>query len=506
MPRLLTAMAALLLSTVVSSHAIAQSAETRCAAPPATAGGPINVHSRYVETHLQPPVIKPGDRPFSLSERMRRFDVPGLSVAVIHKGKLAWARGWGVRDVTSCAPVTPNTAFQAASISKVVSAMLALRLVEQGRIGLDRNINEALRSWQLPKDDTLAPRGVTLRELLSHTAGLGVHGFDHCYLPGAVLPTTVQILDGVPPADNQPVRSMLPAGAQFEYSGGGYVVAQLALSDVSGLSFADLAQREVLGPLGMTRSAFAMPPSAALRTDMAFGSARGKPLPGGFGVCPQLAPAGLWTSASDLARLLIDLQASAAGRTGHRLSPAMTQLMMTPVKDNWGLGLALYRDGVPRFGHDGVNPGFESFMAAYVGKGDGIVVLTNGGDGRRLTNEVVRAVAADYGWPDIAAPAIEGKTLSLAELSRAAGRFEGSGLHTDLDARAEGLFARFVGAPASAAERLIALSPTRFRSESLGITVEFAPDFSSFTFIDGAPPMKVIRTQAAPPAARAEGS
>jgi len=378
-----------------------------------------------------------------------------------------------------------------------VTAVIALRLVEQGKIGLDRNINEALRSWQLPRDAKLAPEGVTLRQLLSHTAGLGVHGFDQGFQPGAPLPTTVQILDGLPPANSQPVRSILPAGARFQYSGGGYMVTQLALSDVSGLSFPDLAQREVLGPLGMTRSAFAMPPSPAIRADMAFGSAYGKPIPGNYVLVPQLAAGGLWASAGDLARLLIDLQASGAGEKGHRLSPAMTSEMMTPVKDNWGLGLALYRDGVPRFGHDGVNPGFESFMAAYVGKGEGIVVLTNGGDGRRLMNEVVRAVAADYGWPDIATAATEEQTLSPAQLAKAAGRFEGAGLNIDLEVRPEGLFARFVDAPASAAEHLIALSPTRFRSESLGITVEFAPDFSSFTFIDGGPPMKVVRYAAA---------
>lgn len=501
MPHARMIFCALLLSTAACSPAMAQSAPTPCAAPTLAAGGPSNAHTRNVETNLRPPVIKPGDQPLTLAEEMRRYAVPGISVAVFHHGRIAWARGWGVRDLTSCAPVTPNTAFQAASISKVVTAVIALRLVGQGKIGLDRNINDSLRSWQLPMDEKLAPNGVTLRELLSHTAGLNVHGFDHGYQPGAPLPTAVQILEG---AGGTPVRSILPAGAQFEYSGGGYMVAQLALTDVSGMSFAALAQREVLGPLGMTRSAFAMPPSPAIRADMAFGSAWGKPMPGNYDVLPQLAPAGLWTTAGDLARLLIDLQASASGKKGHRLSPAMTRVMMTPVKDNWGLGLALYRDGVPRFGHDGVNPGFESFMVSYVGKGDGIVVMTNGGDGRRLTNEVVRAVAADYGWPDIVAPATEEKTLSFAQLSRAAGRFAGSGLNVDLEARPDGLFARFVGAPASASERLVALSSTRFRSESLGVTVEFAPDFSSFTFIDGAPPMKVMRTRAAPPTARAD--
>jgi CubicO group peptidase (beta-lactamase class C family) len=484
------------LAGILAAPAFAQPGN--CPAPDVSAGGPSNAHTRYVETHLQPPVIKPGDKPFSLSERMRYYDVPGISVAVIHNGKLEWARGWGVRDIASCAPVTPETAFQAASISKVATALLALRLVEQGKISLDRNINDALHSWKLPVDPKLAPNGVTLRQLLSHTAGLGVHG-SNGYLPGDPLPTPVQILDGAPPANSPPVRSELPAGAQFEYSGGGYVLTQVALSDVTGVPFPELEQREVLRPLGMAHSAFDQPPSAAIKANMAFGHENGRLIEGNYLVAPELGPAGLWSTAGDLARMLIDIQAAAAGKTGHLLSPAMARQMLTPVKDNWGLGVALYPDGVPRFGHDGVNKGFLSFMSAYIGKGDGVVILTNGGDGHRLMNEVVRAISADYGWTDFAAPATEEKTLSLAQLNKAAGRFVGGGLNVVLEARPDGLYAN-AGAPV--AERLIALSPRRFRAESLPVTVEFSPDFSSCTMIDGAPPMKLVRVEPAPPMAK----
>jgi CubicO group peptidase (beta-lactamase class C family) len=486
----------MLVASMVAMPVLAQPG--RCPAPDEAAGGPSNAHTRYVETKLQPAVIKPGDKPFTLAERMREYDVPGISIAVIHDGKIDWARGWGVRDTVSCAPVTPDTAFQAASVSKVATAMLALRLVEQGKIGLDQDINNALHSWKLPGDATLAPHGVSLRQLLSHTAGLSVHGFAG-YAPGAPLPTPVQILDGAPPANSPPVRSVLPAGAQFEYSGGGYVLTQLALSDASGMPFEKLVQREVLGPLGMTRSAFAQPPSPAIRANMALGHVNGAPIPGKYHVYPELGPAGLWTSAGDLAQLLMDLQASAAGKKGHRLSPDMTRAMLTPVKDNWGLGVALYTEGVARFGHDGVNEGFQSFMIAYVDKGEGIVALTNGGQGRRLMDDVVRAIATDYGWRDIAAPAAAEKTLSLAELSKAAGRFKGGGLDVLIEARPDGLYAN-AGAPVP--ERLLTLSPRRFRSESMGVTVEFAPDFSSLTLIEGGPPMKLVRTGPAPSAAK----
>jgi CubicO group peptidase (beta-lactamase class C family) len=458
-----------------------------CPATDESAGGPSNAHTHHIETHLQPAVIKQGDKPFTLAERMQQYGVPGISVAVIHNGKIDWARGWGVRDTVGCAPVTPDTAFQSASISKVPTAVLALRLVEQGKIGLDANINDALKSWQLPRDPKLAPNGVTLRQLLSHTAGLGMHGFSG-YAPGDKLPTPVQLLDGVPPANTGPVRSILPAGAQFEYSGGGYVITQVALSDVTGVPFDELEQREILRPLGMTRSSYTQPPSEAIRTNIAFGHENGSPIPGNYEVLPEEAPAGLWTTASDLARLLMDIQASAAGKKGHLLSPAMARQMLTPVKDNWGLGVFLFENGAPRFGHDGVNRGFQSFMVAYTGKGEGIVALTNGGDGRRLMEEVVRAAATDYGWPEISAPATEEKTLTQAQLSKANGRYVGGGLDAKVEAGPDGLYAD-AGRP----ERLIALSPRRFRVESLGITVEFAPDFSSIAIVEGGPPMKLLR-------------
>jgi CubicO group peptidase (beta-lactamase class C family) len=492
----LTAMLVLLAGTAAAGPAMAQVSPLPCPMPNRDAGGRSNIHTRAVEINLSSPVRAPGGGPSSLAARMRLYGVPGISVAVIHRGRIDWARGWGVRDTASCAPVTPETAFQAASISKVATAIVALRIVEQHKLSLDSDINLSLRTWHLPSDSLLAPQGVTLRQLLSHTAGLGVHGFAG-YPPGAPLPTTTQILGGVVPANSMAVRSVLPAGAQFQYSGGGYVLTQLALQDATGLPFAELVQRELLGPLHMTRSAFAQPPSANILADIAFGHVAGRPVPRNYHVYPELAPAGLWTSAGDLARMLIDLQASAAGRRGHRLSPAMARAMLTPVKDNWGLGVELYTTTPKRFGHDGVNEGFQSFMIAYAGKGEGVVALTNGGQGRRLMDEVVRAVATDYGWTDIAPPAVPEKRLPLAILAKAAGRFEGGGLSVRLEARPDGLFAD-AGSPSP--ERLAALSPTRFFSNALGVVIAFEADYASFTIVEGGPPMRLVRSTAAPSA------
>lgn len=464
-------------------------------------GGPVDARVRTVMANLRRPVLEPGERPSTLIERMRVHGVPGVSVAVIHGGRIAWARGWGVRDAASCAPVTPNTVFQAASISKVVTAILALRLVEQGKIALGADINTALRSWHLPPDTKLAPQGVTLRQLLSHTAGLSVHGFPG-YVSGTPLPDTVKILDGKPPANSEPVRSILPAGGQWRYSGGGYVVAQLALSGVSGLSFAELADREILRPLGMTRSSFSLASAPAIGNDLAFGHANGQPIAGNYHVYPELGPAGLWTTASDLARLLIDVQASAAGRPGHRLSPRMTATMLTPVRDNWGLGPVLYTDGAKRFGHDGLNEGYQSSMLAYADRGEGIVILTNGGQGRRLMDEIVRAVATEYGWSEIAAPAAMEQHLSADALSNRTGRFEGGGLSVSFEARDDGLYAH-TGGPAP--ERLIALPGDRFFASGMGIVIRFAAGSDHFDIIEGGPPIRFER-QLAPKSSEAPTS
>jgi CubicO group peptidase (beta-lactamase class C family) len=277
------------------------------------------------------------------------------------------------------------------------------------------------------------------------------------------------------------------------------VIAQLAMSDATGMPFEELAQRELLQPLGMTRSAYAQPPSQAIRADMALAHERLAPIPGGYHVYPELGPAGLWTTAGDLARLMIDVQASAAGRSGHRLSPAMTRQMLTPVQGNWGIGPGLQNDGARRFGHDGLNEGFMSFMVAYVDRGEGVVVLTNGGQGRRLIDEVVRAIATDYGWKDIALPTVAEQALTSAEMERVAGRFEGGGLSVTIEARPEGLFAT-TGGPQP--ERLAPLSATRFHAGERGIVVQFAPDYASFDIVEGGPPLKFTRSTPPTPAPR----
>jgi CubicO group peptidase (beta-lactamase class C family) len=489
---------------LASSAAFARQAAPQCAFPAAALGGTVNAHTRFVENKLLPAVLAPGAKPLALEERMRAYAVPGVSVAVVRDGRLEWARGWGVRDVNSCAPVTPETDFQAASISKVVTALTALRLVEQGKLGLDDDINRTLTSWKLARDEKLAPGSVTLRELLSHTAGLNVWGFPG-YQVGARVPSAVQVLNGEAPAVTEAVKVVLPVGQQWQYSGGGYVITQVALGDVTGVPFDQLAQREVLGPLGMHRSAYVQPPSTAILGNVALGHVGGKVVAGGYHVYPELGPAGLWTTPSDLARLLMGIQASAKGSSSRLLSPAMTAQMLTPVKQNWGLGAMLHGAGEDRrFGHDGVNEGFEATMVAHVEKGNGVVVMTNGAGGKRLADEIVRAVSIDYGWNGLVDKAIVEARLPPDALARLAGRYESNGAAVILDIRDAHLFVQS-GGPTQ--EPLIALTPERFKTEYSGITVEFqrAPDGrgSAFKILEGWAPLTFVRTADAAP--RQEG-
>lgn len=447
-----------------------------------------------VDSGLLPRVIVHASAPSTVAQRMTHYGVPGVSVAVIHDGKLAWTQTWGVRDLDTCERVTDTTVFQAASISKAVTAVVTLRLVGQGKLDLDADMNDYLGDWKLPATSALEPAFVTPRQLLSHGAGMTVHGFPG-YAEGAALPTLEQILDGKGPANSPAVRMELTPGKQFRYSGGGYLVLQSALEHVSGQPLAALAQKEVFAPLGMRHSSFALPLPAALAQDLASAHVSAKVLAGRFHRYPETAAAGLWTTAGDLARLLIDLKAALAGTAGHRLSPALAQQMLKPEQADWGLGVALNGSGAARrFGHDGSNEGYESTMTAYVESGEGVVVLTNARGGKQLADEIVRAVAHAYGWSDLKPREVSAIAVPATSLATLPGYYEAGGLSVWIERDGEQLTARVGGVDS---EPLLALSPTRFIAVEHDTTIEFgdhpAGGAKGFQIVDGGPPLFLER-------------
>ncbi|MEG0040391.1 MAG: serine hydrolase domain-containing protein [Massilia sp.] len=330
--------------------------------------------------------------PLTLIDEMKRLNVPGVSVAVIKDGKVAWTRGYGVAW-TGGPAVTPQTLFQAASLSKPVSAMAALRMVEQGKLALDAGIDQALTSWTLPKGDGTP----SLRQLLSHTGGMSVSGFPG-YAAGKTVPTLQQVLDGAGPANTKAIRVSAAPGSAFRYSGGGYTVVQQAMIDRAGQPFDAILRELVLAPLGMTASTYAQPLPPALAPNAARPhDENGKPFPGGAYTYPEQAAAGLWTTPHDLARFAIAIQQGAAGATSGVLTPAMTRTMLQPVKNDYALGLQIQEQGMG-FSHGGSNQGFKAVFYAAVADGSGAVILTNGDNGIDVAAGLMRAIAYEYQW------------------------------------------------------------------------------------------------------------
>jgi CubicO group peptidase (beta-lactamase class C family) len=348
-----------------------------------------------------------GFDPFTLDQVMKRFRVPGVSVAVIKDFKIHWAKAYGLADVEANVPADANTLFQAASISKPVAAMAALTLVQEGRFSLDADVNSLLKSWRVPVTEVNRDRPVTPRSLMSHTSGaddgFGFPGYD----PSAPRPTVVQILEGQPPSNVGKVVFVRPPFTGQKYSGGGIELMQLVLTDLTGKPFADLLRERVLGPLEMTSSTFEQPPTGALadRTARAHDGS-GKAMGPKWHVYPEQAAAGLWTTPSDLARFAIEVQRAIQGPKGKVLTQATAREMIAPTGVGpFAVGFVIDKKNEGwYFNHSGGNWGFRCDLQAHVRKGYGVVIMTNGDNGGPVIAEIEARVAAAYGWDTLDKP------------------------------------------------------------------------------------------------------
>jgi CubicO group peptidase (beta-lactamase class C family) len=369
---------------------------------------PIADRAGNVEKQLTPRLRIDGQPAvqWTIDDRQALHKVPAVSVAVINDGKIEWAKGYG-------AGISPQTQFQAASISKPVAAMTALRMVVRGELSLDEDVNKRLKSWKIPQNTWGKP--VTLRQILSHTAGLTVHGFPG-YAKTAPIPTLVQILNGEKPANTEAVVVDVEPGSIYRYSGGGYEVVQLLIEDVTGKPFAQVVKSLVLEPAGMKDSGYdqPLPGKAALAYN-----GKGEPVSGGWHVYPEQAAAGLWTTPSDLARFLLAVNASKL------LPQSMTTDMLTPVKDGYALGFGIEGSGeAETFGHGGSNMGYRCTATLFRNGRQGAVVMSNGDNGDAIANELVRAVAQEYGWPSHKPVTMKVAVLSDAQLAALTGEFQ----------------------------------------------------------------------------------
>lgn len=364
----------------------------------------INDRIKQVENNLRPDIVYGDTIPkLNLLQQMTAYKVNGLTIAVIKDYKIEWAKGYGWADAEEKRPVTIDTRFQAASISKSINSLGILKLVQQGKLNLDADINDYLKTWKFPYDSVSKNKKISLANLLSHTAGLSVHGFGG-YTPGDSIPTLAQILNGTSPANSRAVRSLFEPSKRLKYSGGGTTISQLVLMDITGMRYEDYMKKEVLQPIGMTNSFYDQPPPAGTK-NLATAYNSGIAVKGKYHIYPEQAAAGLWTTPTDLAKYIIETQLEYEGKSAKVLSQAMMQKRLTHYIDsNVALGVFLVKKpGDVYFNHNGGNEGFLCTSYGSLKGGNGVVVMINAND-FSIINEVVNSVATVYNWKDFYQP------------------------------------------------------------------------------------------------------
>ena len=365
--------------------------------------------------------------PQTLAERMAFCHTPGVGLAIVEGFEVAWAGGFGRREAGHDDPMTAGTLFQAASISKPVFALAVMRLVQDGVLELDRDVNDYLTSWRVPANAGWQPR-LTLRHLLSHTAGVTVGGFPG-YTTSEPAPSLVQVLEGEPQANTPRIEVNILPGLTYRYSGGGTLIAQQAVVDRLGKSFPQLMRKLVLEPLGMADSTFEQPLPADWAPRAASGHPyKGNPLPGRYHVYPEMAAAGLWTTPADLARVGVELMRAMNGRPSAVLSQETAQAMLRPQHAGSGEG---YRPAIGFFVqgeedgrcfyHSGWNEGFVAHAQFFPSSGQGVVLMLNSNEGNDLMFDMGRALRREFGWPGT--PPTEKKAVEVAGLERFAGEY-----------------------------------------------------------------------------------
>jgi CubicO group peptidase (beta-lactamase class C family) len=433
---------------------------------------------------LRPRLVPEGtDIQYTLAERMEHYGVPGVAVAVIEHGDVVYAAGFGVQQAGGSVPVDADTVFSAGSVSKIATASLILRLAAEGQIDLDANVLETVEGWSLPADADFAGTPVSLRMILSHTAGFNLHGFPD-FEPGEALPSLIETLNGTGAAGNDPLRLLFEPGTGYKYSGGGYELAQLLVTETTGLDFPAAARTHLFDPLGMMRSTFANPLPEAHGNIARAHDDDGRPaaLPRGYESMPEMAAAGLWTSSQDLGTLVASLIDSYRGEGGALPRPLAAEMLTRVAPSEHGLGPRLSGRGEDFFFHHaGSNSSYQAWIEGHPVTGEGLVVLTNGAEGRALMGEIRNAVADTMGWAINAPVIVPEVTVPPAALEAYAGvygvdpdfttdhrnQMVGWIFESDLEVRPDrqgGVSIGLVGRDRF--DALVPLSPTRFAMPS----------------------------------------
>ncbi|MFT7239339.1 MAG: CubicO group peptidase (beta-lactamase class C family), partial [Cyclobacteriaceae bacterium] len=332
---------------------------------------------------------------YHIEDRLKELGIPGVSIAVIKDGQIEWAKGYGIADSSENRPITSKTMFLAGSISKPVAAIRAHQLAEEGAINLDSNVNIYLSSWKLPDNEFTEREKVTTRRILNHTAGLTVWGFPG-YDKGDTIPSVSEVLDGEGNTDS--VRVYKEPGESWRYSGGGYTIMQLMITDLERQSFPEIMQSQVLDNLGMTNSTFENPLPLQYHSIAATGyRANGDEVEGKWPIYPEMAAAGLWTTPSQLILWAKEIQQIQQTQKDGLLKVETVNEMLTPGMNDHGLGPGVSEH---TYGHGGADEGFRARLTAWKDSPVAVVIMVNSDNGS-IIQEIMLSIAKEYSLPGI---------------------------------------------------------------------------------------------------------
>ncbi|RTL00030.1 MAG: class A beta-lactamase-related serine hydrolase [Proteobacteria bacterium] len=345
----------------------------------------------------------------SISEEMMRYKIPGLSLALIINGELRYVLNYG--NSVESQPITNGTLFQAGSIAKVFNTIGALKLYQDGKVTLNNNVNDYLKSWNLEDNQFTQRNKVTIEELMSHTGGINVPGFSGIDRRITPLPTSIDALNGTKPYIVTPkVQVVAEPGTRFSYSGGGMLILQQIIEDQTGANYTEWMKNNVLGPIGMKNSTFSQPLLNKYTEYAACGhDSNGNELTGCWHNYPEQGAAGLWTTSTDLSQALIALiHAYYKESNALPINIDIARKMFIEHK-NYGIGLGVFvqsLDNIIEISHNGSVDGYKSSMTAFVNKDitsnsvklkDGIIILTNGENGWNLYPEIIASFTETFG-------------------------------------------------------------------------------------------------------------
>lgn len=364
------------------------------------------------------PVIR-----YSITERMEHYKVPGISIAVVKDGEIQWAKGYGIANTKNSSKVNINTLFQAGSISKPIAALAALKLVQEGKIDLDENVNTYLKDWKVQDNKFTETEKVTLRRLLTHTAGMTIHGFPG-YMQKDTFPSIETVLMGKGNTGAIIVDTI--PGSIWRYSGGGFTVMEKLVEDVSGLPLEKYMAENILPQMGMLNSSYEQPLPTSLYSNASSAyNDKGEIIEGLWHNYPEKAAAGLWTTPSDLANYCINVQKILSGKAKGVLSKETVEKMLTKHKNNWGLGVGLQGEGDSLiFSHGGKNAGFTNNLISFAHHGDAVIIMTNADNGGALIDEILRSISSYYGWGISNQRVIEVIKIPIEQLSKLTGKYK----------------------------------------------------------------------------------